>query len=101
MKRDCPDNKEKENEDDAKKTKKYDKDGNVISTITVDSGSEDGMCMAVTKEEDATIAMAERGLFVMLDGGADEHCCRQDFVPSTVRVNPTSIRLRDVGFKSP
>jgi len=58
-----------------------------------------GWCLAVNfdggTDGEAAGIEHEDGEIVMLDGGADEHCCRPEFA-ELVKAVPTETRLRDV-----
>ena len=96
MKRNCPDDKDNQNKENKVKDKKFDKDGKIIGAVIDDDGSEDSVCMCATNEDSVICTAVEQRTFLMLDGGADEHCCRRDFIPPNIQLAPASTKLRDV-----
>jgi hypothetical protein len=96
MKRNCPDDKDNQNKENKVKDKKFDKDGKIIGAVIDDDGSEDSVCMCATNEDSVICTAVEQRTFLMLDGGADEHCCRRDFIPPNIQLAPTNTKLRDV-----
>ena len=74
--------------------KKDCKEDGTVGAIEEDEEEFSGWCLAC-ENETLEVESPETDEFVMLDGGADEHCCKPTFAPSA-EVKPTDMSLRDV-----
>lgn len=56
-----------------------------------------GYCLSVEKysNEGIIAGLGDHRVFMMLDGGADQHCCTKEFAPG-ISVQPSDVRLRDI-----